>query len=133
MTPVRNADGYDSDYLEFIALFNEGQYEACNSSLIGLWQRNPTNKFYKGLIQMSGAYHHWETESLFWAEDMFASAHNMLAQYAPRYQGLDITSLLRDLQQCNRVAQIARERGGKEMAEVSMPRIQLRLSSEALH
>lgn len=125
---MRTKDGYDPDYLEFIALFNEGKYEDCNRALISLWQRNPTNRFYKGLIQMSGAYHHWDSESLFWAEDMFAAAHNLLAQYAPRYQGLDIDDLLQQLQQCNRVAQIARERGGKDVAEVTMPRIQLNLS-----
>ena len=57
---------------------------------------------------MAGALEHWQTDSLFWAEDMFATAHNLLAKYAPRYQGLDVDALLTTLQACNAAVQAGR-------------------------
>lgn len=122
----RTRDGYDPAYLAFIDLFNQGQYEESHWALIEVWQRNRTNDFYRGLIQIAGALEHWQTNSLFWAEDMFATAHNLLAKYAPRYQGLDIEALLTTLQACNAAARQAREQAhGKH--NVELPTIQLHL------
>lgn len=122
----RMPDKYDPNYLMFIDLFNQGEYEESHRVLIEAWARNRTNDFYRGLIQMAGALEHWQTDSLFWAEDMFATAHNLLAQYAPRYQGLDVDALLTTLQACNAAVRRAREQAhGKH--DVELPRIVLQL------
>lgn len=104
----RNRNGFDPDYLEFIELFNQGRYEESHEVLLGSWQRNRTNDFFKGLIQIAGAFQHWDAGSLFWAEDLFATAHNLLVRYAPRYMGLDVERVLADLQAWNQAARRAR-------------------------
>lgn len=121
----RTSGDYDPNYLKFIELFNQGHYEESHRVLIQSWVRNRSNDFYRGLIQMAGALEHWETDSLFWAEDMFATAHNLLAKYAPRYQGLDIDALLTTLQACNAAARRAREQAHDKHG-VQLPPIVLR-------
>src|SRR5690625_1374838 len=122
----RTRDGFDPDYLTFVDLFNQGRYEESHRALTEAWQRNRTNDFYRGLIQVAGALEHWETNSLFWAEDMFATAHNLLAKYAPKYQGLNIEALLPTLQACNAAARQAREQAHAQH-NVELPTVILEL------
>ncbi len=125
----RMPEEYDSNFIQFVELFNQGQYEESHRVLIESWIRNRSNDFYRGLIQMAGALEHWETDSLFWAEDMFASAYNLLAKYAPRYQGLDVDALLNTLQEYNAAAKRAREQAQSKHA-VALPPIVLKWSSD---
>lgn len=118
----RRRHGLDEGYLEFIDYFNRSLFEESHLALFPSWQRNRTNDFYKGLIQIAGAFQHCDSGSLFWAEDMFATAHNLLAPYAPRHMGLDVDKLLGDLQACNEAARRART---DTSASVEVPRIHL--------
>lgn len=117
---------YDDDYVEFVRLFNEGRYDESHEALLGLWQRNIGNTFYKGLIQLAGAYQHWASGNAFWAEDLFASAHNLLEEYAPRYQGIDVEALLATIRACNEVARRAQDGAPGEAGE-EMPVVQIQL------
>lgn len=109
---------------EFVHHFNAGEYEESTLALITAWQLNASS-FYKGLIQLAGAFQHWEGGNAFWAEDLFASAYNLLAPYAPDHAGLDIEKLLAGIAECNRIARAARESGAPRPEPDPMPRLQL--------
>lgn len=102
------ADKYPPEYMEFIRLFNEGKFAESHRALQGVWSENPSNLFYKALIQMAGAHEHWEDESYFWAANLFRGAAQLLAAYAPRHGGLDIDQLVRTLETCADVADAQR-------------------------
>lgn len=103
---------YHADYLEYIRLFNEGRYHESHEVLQDLWRVNPSNRFYKALIQLAGALDHWESESYYWAESLFRSAADLLRPYAPRHGGLDVEKLIRVVETCADVAaQQRKDRG----------------------
>lgn len=122
--PERELD-IDPELREFVALFNAGEYEASHEALMAAWERNIQYDFYKGLIQLAGAFQHWVTENAFWAEDLFASAYNLLAKYAPRHEGLDVATLIEQVRRCNEVARRARESGSVAPFVEQMPAIRL--------
>lgn len=95
---------YHDDYMEYIRLFNEGRYHESHEALQELWRVNPSNRFYKGLIQLAGALDHWESESYYWAESLFRSSVDLLRPYAPRHGGLDLDRLIRTVETCADVA-----------------------------
>lgn len=113
----------DPDYLEFIGLFNEGRFDECPEALLPAWQQDIRYDFYKGLIQLAGALQHWNEGNAFWAADLFASSHNLLAKYAPAHEGLDVDRLLHDIRACHAIAAKAREQGGER--ELRPPRLVL--------
>lgn len=115
---------YAPEYLEFIELFNRGEYDTANRTLIAAWQRNMGDRFYKGLIQLAGAFVHWHEGSLFWAEDLLASAHNLLAEFAPECDGLDVETLLADIRKCNSLVHRARTSNG-DRTNTPLPAITL--------
>lgn len=114
---------YDPEYTEFIELFNRERYEESHKALLPAWQQNIQYNFYKALIQLAGAFQHWNSGNAFWAEDLLASAHNLLEKYAPRHQGLRVDRLIEEIRACHEVAQAAKESG--QAGE--MPRITLQL------
>lgn len=105
---VPMARNYPSEYLEFIRLFNDGRYSDSHRALEGAWSENRSNHFYKALIQMAGAFEHWEDESYFWAANLFRGAARLLDGYRPRHAGLDIDELVRTLETCADVADAQR-------------------------
>lgn len=125
--PERELD-IDPEYREFVALFNAGEFEASHEALMAAWEKNIQYDFYKGLIQLAGAYQHWATGNVFWAEDLFASAYNLLEKYAPRHEGLDVAALIEKVRRCNEVARKARASGSVAPFEEEMPTIRLDLS-----
>src|SRR5690554_3274669 len=114
---------YDPDYLNFIALFNEGRYDESHEALLPAWQENIRYEFYKALIQLAGALEHWSEGNCFWAADLFASSHNLLTKYAPTHEGLDVDRLLDEIQECHAIATEALNQGGKR--ELTPPRLTL--------
>lgn len=127
---AENGSGAEREYLSFIMLFNDQEYELSHQTLMPVWQANVANQFYKGLIQLAGAYQHWITGNAFWAEDLFASAHNLLERYAPHHKGLDVERLLEEIETCNQVARDAKEAGTATPSE-RMPQIRLSLLETA--
>lgn len=95
---------FSDDYLEYIRLFNEGRYHESYEALQEAWRINPSNRFYKGLIQLAGALDHWQNESYYWAESLFRSSAELLRPYAPRYGGLDLEKLIPLVETCADVA-----------------------------
>lgn len=123
---TQSAD-FDPEYLDFVRLFNQGEYDESHQVLTGAWQRNMSYRFYKGLIQLAGAFEHWRAGSYFWAEDLFASAHNLLESYAPMHEGLDVEQLLSQIRSCNEIARRAKESGGE--LKNALPEVRLELNA----
>lgn len=98
------------EFQEFVERFNNEEFESCHEALLPAWQANRSD-FFKGLIQLAGAFLHWRNGNAFWAEDLFASSYNLLSKYAPVHEGLDVKTLLDEIERCNMVARRAKESG----------------------
>jgi predicted metal-dependent hydrolase len=95
-------DGLDPHYAGWFACFNRGQYYEAHDVLEALWLRErggPNDRFYKGLIQLAGAYVHLQKDRLRPGDALFRLAQANLASYAPQYARLDVTAVLRLIQQ----------------------------------
>jgi len=113
---------YPEEYERFVRRFNQGEYHQAYEALLELWQRQTTQRFYKGLIQVAGAYRHWEDGNLFGAASLFHSAARMLREFAPRYQGMAIDALLPQLEAC--LHQVLFKEANRS-AQVELPVIRL--------
>lgn len=89
--------GLDPHYAGWFACFNRGAYFEAHDVLEALWlrQRNgPEDRFYKGLIQLAGAFVHLQKSRLRPADALFGLAETHLRPYAPRHQRLDVDRVL---------------------------------------
>lgn len=125
---------YEPQYVDYVTLFNEGDYGEAHRILTEVWQFNISDTFYKGLIQLAGAFEHWHDGSLFWAEDLLASAHNLLEKHAPECEGLNVDALLRDIRACHRIAievraETKEESGSSQGDDTNDSRLRLEMPS----
>lgn len=84
---------FDAHYLGFFKCFNEQLYFEAHDVLEALWLRQGkgTNyAFYKGLIQLAGAFVHLQKNRLGPAGALFRLAEGNLRQYPSRHEGLDV-------------------------------------------
>jgi hypothetical protein len=89
--------GMDPHYAGWFACFNRGEYFEAHDVLEVLWlreRRGPDDLFYKGLIQLAGAFVHLQKGRLRPADALFRLAEGNLARYRPRYRSLDLESVL---------------------------------------
>ncbi|MBX3744960.1 MAG: DUF309 domain-containing protein [Verrucomicrobiae bacterium] len=90
---VEGADGLDPHYAGWFACFNRGEYYEAHDVLEALWLRErggADDGFYKGLIQLAGAFVHLQKGRLRPAEALFRLADGNLARYGARHRRLDI-------------------------------------------
>lgn len=105
----------DARYLGYFAYFNNGSYYEAHDVLEQLWLETPgaNHAFYKGLIQMAGAFvhlrkqylrpdHRVDGQRLRPAARLFRLAEKNLQIYRPRHLHSDVDSLCR---LCVRLAQ----------------------------
>ena len=98
--------GWDPCYAGWFRCFNAGDYYEAHDVLEQLWLRTEgaDYAFYKGLIQLAGAFVHlkkqharpWHPKDgrrLSPASRLFALALGNLSRYAPRYRGLDVAAV----------------------------------------
>lgn len=97
----------DPRYQGFFTCFNAGQYYEAHDVLENLWleRRDENCLFFKGLIQVAGAYvhlqkqfhhptHHKHGRRLRPAVRLFHLGAKNLATYAPRHLQLDVAALI---------------------------------------
>lgn len=102
-----SAPGQDPRYVGYFACFNAARYYEAHDVLEDLWlaERGPDAAFYKGLIQLAGAFVHLQKQHarpahpkdgrrLAPAARLFALAERNLAPFAPRHLGLDVAAVL---------------------------------------
>lgn len=101
------APGRDPRYVGYFACFNAGRYYEAHDVLEDLWlgERGADAAFYKGLIQLAGAFVHLQKQHarplhakdgrrLAPAARLFALAGRNLAPFAPHHLGLDVAGVL---------------------------------------
>ena len=99
----------DPRYLGYFKCFNVGQYYEAHDVLENLWLESRAAgdaSFYKGLIQLAGAFVHLkkhharafppkDDRRLPPASRLFALAQENLRAFAPRHEHLDVAAVLR--------------------------------------
>jgi hypothetical protein len=91
------AQDYDLHYLRFFECFNEQRFFEAHDVLEALWlpQRGgPNGAFYKGLIQLAGAFVHWQKHRLGPAAALFKLARTYLQKYPASHEGLSVVGVV---------------------------------------
>jgi predicted metal-dependent hydrolase len=96
---IRNCHGQDLDahYLAFFECFNRQMYYEAHEVLEKLWlpnRRGPNHLFYKGLIQLAGAFVHLQKGRPGPAASLLKLARVHLQKFAPVHERLDVTDVL---------------------------------------
>lgn len=87
----------DPHYLGYFDCFNRGLYYEAHDVLEELWlpcRGGPDDRFYKGLIQLAGAFVHLQKDRLRPSAALFKLARANLELYRPRHRDLDMGECL---------------------------------------
>ena len=87
----------DAHYPGYFACFNGGLYYEAHDVLEEMWLPNrgkPADHFYKGLIQLAGAFVHLQKNRLGPANALFNLARANLEKFPPYYEGLNVWHVL---------------------------------------
>jgi predicted metal-dependent hydrolase len=91
-------DGWDGRYLGYFQQFNSGAFYEAHDILEDLWlaagRASPDYSYFKGLIQLAGAFVHLRKDRLRPAFTLFGLARANLAAFAPSSHGIDVSALL---------------------------------------
>lgn len=108
LSAARGAGAHDPHYAGFFQCFNEARYYEAHDVLEHLWLRNgrahPDHLFFKGLIQIAGAFVHLRKQYLRPAHPtdgrrlhpavrLFGLGMGNLQRYGAHHMGLDIGAL----------------------------------------
>ena len=113
-------------YAGYFTCFNQGHYYEAHDVLEHLWlpQRGgPNDLFYKGLIQLAGAFVHLQKNRLGPAAALFKLARKNLRNFPPAHERLDTLAALALIE-----AWLARleQGGGNPLTPESRPALELR-------
>jgi len=87
----------DEHYLGYFDYFNRQLFYEAHDVLENLWlpiRREHDGAFYKGLIQLAGAFVHLQKNRMQPAAALFKMSRTNLAQFAPTRSHLDVTQVL---------------------------------------
>ena len=88
---------WDAHYLGFFDCFNQGLYYEAHDVLEELWlpcRKGEQDHFYKGLIQLAGAFVHFQKDRMRPAGALLRLAETNLQEYPVVHEGLDLTEIL---------------------------------------
>ena len=88
--------GVDSRYAGYFVLFNRAEYFEAHDVLEDLWlpdRRGPNGDFYKGLIQLAGAFVHLQKNRLRPADALFKLAEKTLEPYPDVHEQLNLAAV----------------------------------------
>jgi predicted metal-dependent hydrolase len=88
---------FDAQYFAFFECFNQGLYFEAHDVLEEIWlprRAEQIGLFYKGLIQLAGAFVHLQKGRLRPADALFELARANLERYRPIYDRLDVKGVL---------------------------------------
>lgn len=92
-----SGDGVDPRYAGYFALFNQQKFYESHDVLEDLWlpDRHGVNgSFYKGLIQLAGAFVHLQKNRLRPSAALFKLARTNLEKYPHVHERLDLAGVL---------------------------------------
>ena len=87
---------YDAHYLGFFDCFNRQLFYEAHDVLEDLWladKQGPNGDFYKGLIQLAGAFVHLQKNRLRPAAALFKLTRANLAKYPAEHEGLALLEI----------------------------------------
>jgi predicted metal-dependent hydrolase len=90
------ADGVDARYAGYFALFNQQKFYEAHDVLEDLWlpdRKGANGDFYKGLIQLAGAFVHLQKERLRPSAALFKLAQANLGKYPPVHERLNLAAV----------------------------------------
>ena len=89
-------NGFDPHYLGYFECFNQQKYFEAHEVLEELWLRTKGGRhfFYKGLIQIAGAFVHLQKSKLHPAARLLCLARKYLRLYPPLLDGFDVAEIL---------------------------------------
>lgn len=99
------AQEYDPRYLSYFECFNRQRFFEAHEVLEALWlpqRQGPNGSFYKGLIQLAGAFVHWQKNRLGPAAALFELAQANLRKYPAIHDGLALDAVLGVIEECLR-------------------------------
>ena len=88
---------FDAHYLGYFECFNRQLFFEAHEILETLWlpeRGGPRGLFYKGLIQLAGAFVHFEKNRVQPGAALLRLARTNLSQYPTLYEGLETTKVL---------------------------------------
>jgi hypothetical protein len=90
----------DARYLSYFDCFNRQLFYEAHDVLEDLWlldRHGPNGDFFKGLIQLAGAFVHLQKNRLHPADALFQLAERNLRKYPGRHESLGVEELLRQV------------------------------------
>jgi predicted metal-dependent hydrolase len=97
MVGAAGPDGLDPYYAGYFDHFNRGLFYEAHDVLEQLWlkdRQGPNGAFYKGLIQLAGAFVHLRKERLRPAAALFKLAEANLGKYPATHEHLSMHAVL---------------------------------------
>ena len=96
---IESCQGRDLDahYLGFFECFNRGLFYESHDVLEELWlpeRHGPNGAFYRGMIQLAGAFVHLQKNRLRPSASLFKLAQANLRNYPATHEHLDVTGVL---------------------------------------
>ena len=91
-------EAFDAHYLAYFDCFNQQLFYEAHDVLEEMWlpqKKESKGAFYKGLIQLAGAFVHLQKQRLRPAAALFRLAEVNLRQYPSLYEGLDVAAVWR--------------------------------------
>jgi predicted metal-dependent hydrolase len=118
---------YDPRYVEYFERFNRQHFFEAHEVLEALWlpqRQGPNGPFYKGLIQLAGAFVHWQRNRPGPAVALLGLARDNLRKYPAIHDGLNVAGTLAIVEEWLRRLQAAGE-AGHSLAQTSSPDLRL--------
>lgn len=91
-------EGMDARYAGYFALFNQRKFYEAHDVLEDLWlpdRHGPNGNFYKGLIQLAGAFVHLQKARPGPAAAVFCLSRKNLERYPQIHEKLDLAQVLK--------------------------------------
>lgn len=113
-------------YRAYFEQFNGGFYYEAHEVLEHLWlkdRQGPNGSFYKGLIQLAGAFVHLQRQRLRPAAALFKLAETNLRKYPSQHEQLALSSVLKLIEQWQ--ARLAGPGGSNPLAVEPHPQLPL--------
>jgi predicted metal-dependent hydrolase len=121
----------DAHYLGYFECFNQELFYEAHDVLEELWlaSRSTSNSlFYKGLIQLAGAFVHLQKNRLGPAAALFKLARTNLGQFPERHESLDVRDVLALIEQW--LSRLASCEGKNPFVPGAGPKLRLECSSQ---
>lgn len=117
----------DAHYLAYLACFNRQEFYQAHDVLEELWlkdRRGPNGDFYKGLIQLAGAFVHVQKDRLAPARALLRLAQTNLGKYPALHEKLDLAALSSSIEGWSRQLE-SPQLGASKLIDYIAPRLSL--------